>query len=163
MSEKSIEVRQSKKYLIFVCIGISIIIAVITSCIGLFLNALINDKPTKDNIIGLAICICGSLCFLMIFFTLLLYVIYCYKKQVDIYTIEKLIRKRGKKIIFELPYNNIVTVREGFESVFMVLKTHITEANGKKGTRNFYAHYSRADISRIKSMITDKYYNITFN
>lgn len=91
------------------------------------------------------------------------FVMYTYKKQVDIYTSEKIIRKRKNKILFELPYNNIVTVREGFESVFMVLKTHITEANGKKGTRNFYAHYSRADISRIKSMITDKYYNITFN
>lgn len=154
MSEKYIEVRQSKKYTILTGIGALLIVAFLLMCFSLMLFKIISGLETRDEIVIVSISICTFLCFAISITVMFVFVMYTYKKQVDIYTSEKIIRKRKNKILFELPYNNIVTVREGFESVFMVLKTHITEANGKKGTRNFYAHYSRADISRIKSMIT---------
>lgn len=89
------------------------------------------------------------------------HILVVYKKQVDIYTPEKLIRKRGDKIIFELPYDNVISIKEGaFDLLAMQLKSHIIEANGKKGTRNFFEHYSRIDISRIKKIISEKFYDI---
>lgn len=163
MSEISINVRQSKIYVILCCVCGVLGASVHLVICGIFINLLVFGNETSENIIGLSISLSYCLGISILVFSITGYVIYLYKKQIDIYTVDKIIRKRGNKVIFELPYENIVTIREGFESVFMVLKTHIIEANGKKGTRNFYAHYSRADISRIKRMITDKYYNIPFN
>ena len=121
-----------------------------------------SGLETKDDIIVVSISLCTGLSFILIITVMFVWLIYVYKKQIDIFDEEKLIRKRGKKIIFELPYSNIVEVREGYETLFMILKTHIIQANGKKGVRNLLSRYSRADISRIKRMITRKYYNIRF-
>ena len=125
MSE-SIGVRQSKVYIIFVSISAIFIMLffVELSILALYRIICHNTVNISDyfgDIIGLCF---SSLCFTII--TLMFVCILLqYKKQRDIYSTDKMIRERGEKIIFELPYKNIVSIKEGFFSVFMVLKTHI--------------------------------------
>lgn len=164
MSEEFIEVRQSKIYTILSCFGALLIISFLAGLAIFSLYNIVNGDYTnnEEQLYGNISVMCFSLMFILIITVMFVWLIYVYKKQIDIFDEEKLIRKRGKKIIFELPYSNIVEVREGYETLFMILKTHIIQANGKKGVRNLLSRYSRADISRIKRMITRKYYNIRF-
>ena len=165
MSENCVEARQSKIYTVLTCIGALLIFAAFCGIAIYMLSGLLtgNYVKTADALSGFIFTISELNVFAFLILALLIWVIYVYKKQIDIYTSDKIIRKRGNKIIFVMSYENIIEIREGFESVFMILKSNIIKANGKEGTRNFYTHYSRADISRIKNMITQKYFNIQFN
>lgn len=166
MTKEGTEVRQSKKYVLFCCICASLCSVVSIYFATMALYHVVNDNyPIYSDHTTLGIYLfCFSLLVLFLFLAAEIYMIVIYKIQRDIFTTDKIIRKRGEKIIFELPYSNIITIKEGYFGLLaMELKSHIVLANGKKGTRNFFEHYSRLDIHRIKGMITEKYFNIPFN
>ncbi len=155
------QVKQSKK-IILLCIICGIIFELIGG-LGIFLavkGLIKNDSASFDDFVGNIYGLCFSLCLSILFIILSIYLIYNYNVQIDTYTNDKMCRKKGKRIIFEIPYKNIITVKHGFESVFFVLKEPIIKVNGKKGPRNFYAHYAQRDIDRIIQIINSAYLNM---
>lgn len=79
------------------------------------------------------------------------------KKQVDVYTMDKMYRKKGDKIIFEIEYNQIDTIKEGFFAftyTFCIFcKEPIIKKNGKKGAKTLIEYYSRKDREKVKQII----------
>ncbi len=160
MFENNLEVKQSKKIVILGCCSAGIFVALFLGLFIFFSIKLFDAPTTSDELIVSIINLTFCVTFTIVVLIILIYIIYTYICQTDIYTGTKMYRKKGDKIIFELPYEQILSIREGYCSLFFVLQNGIIKSNGKKGPRNFYEHYSRADIHRIKHIITDKYYNI---
>lgn len=159
MSEKKYEARQSKRMIIIACCSAGFFIMFFLGLLILFTFSLIGAS-THDEYIVFLISLIWSGTMIGIILIILIYLIYKYNKQVYIYNTDSFICQINGKNIFEVPYKNIISIREGYDSLFMTLKTPIVKSNGKKGPRNFYEHYSRADIYQIKRIITDKFYNI---
>lgn len=164
MSQSNYEVKQSKKMVIIACISIGIFELF---CVGLAVYLIygyfIKEYIIIDDVIGIYM---GAGCFIgfaIIFIIAFIYILHTYIYQVDIYCENKLIRKKGNKVIFELKYDNIKAIRQGYDSLFLVLKEPILKTNGKKGPRNFYEHYSQRDIHRIKQIIASSNYNLDIN
>lgn len=164
MSENIIEVRQSRRFLITACVSGLLGISVFLVACVLFIRVLVIRNETYGNIIGVSISLATCFGVVIAVLCIIIYLLYRYKCQKDTYTETKLIRKVKEKIIFELPYENIISIKVcSFDLLAMELKSYIIEANGKRGTRNFFEHYSRTDISKIKRIIAEKYNNIPFN
>lgn len=144
---------------IIACCSAGIFIAFFIGMVIMFSFAMVGAK-TYDEYVVFLISLIGFAAFAVICIIILAYLIYIYKNQVDIYKSDRLVRTRNGKVVFEVLYENIVSIRVGIDSLFITLKTPIVKVNGKKGPRNFYEHYSRYDIHFIKQAITDKYYNI---
>ena len=162
MTEKKFEAKQSKKMVVIACCSAGIFVALFLALLIFFLIKL-PEIATQDERTAYILCIIIFAAFIGVILIILIYLICIYNKQVDIYKTDRIVRQLNGKVVFEVPYANIESIREGYDSLFIILKTPIVKCNGKKGPRNFYEHYSRADIHRIKQMITDKYYNIPFN
>ena len=146
--------------IILACCSAGIFIALFIGLLILFSFAFINAS-TEDEYSVYLVCIVWAAAFAVICIIVLVYLIYIYKKQVDTFKSDRFVRTINGKVVFEVLYENIVSVRVGFfDSLFITLKTPIVKVNGKKGPRNFYEHYSRYDIHYIRRAITDKYYNI---
>ena len=161
MSEKKYEAKQSKRMVVIACCSAGIFLALFLALL-IFFSIKLTDIVSHDERIAYILCIIIWASFIAVILIILIYLIYIYNKQTDIYLNDKFVRLINGKVIFEVPYANIESIREGIDSLFMTLKTPIVKCNGKKGPRNFYEHYSRAAIHRIKQIITDKYFNIPF-
>ena len=160
MTEIVHEAKQSKRMIILACCSQGIFIALFIGLTIMFSFAFIG-ATTDDEYTGYLFCIVWSAATSAICIAVLAYLIYIYKKHVDIYKSDRFVRTVNGKVVFEVLYENIVSVRVGFfDSLFITLKTPIVKVNGKKGPRNFYEHYSRYDIHFIKRAITDRYYKI---
>lgn len=150
--------RQSKKLFIIEVFS-ALIFEIFFCCLLIFsiLSISYGRPKTTEDFFGYIYMLCLFGILSVIFVILLSYFIYNYKSCNDIYTFDKMYRRKGKKIIFEIPYKNIANIKYGFESIFFFLKEPIVKINGKKGPRNFYAHYSKYDIDRIIHIINSEY------
>lgn len=156
----NLEVRQSKKIFIIAVISVIIFELIWLSLIifaTLWLTK-IMDYGVNDTSLDLLV-LCFAIALFLSFVSVLIYLTYVYKKQVDIYSDDKMYRKRGDKIIFEIPYGNIIDIKQGFDSVFFILKTSIKRLDGKEAPRNFYEHYAKKDIDKIIKLISNYNYN----
>ena len=122
---------------------------------GLIIFRLINqdaeETMTEKSVVWFAWAVCliaGVLCI-----GALTYFIWLYKKQVDLYYDDKFVRKRGKKIIFEVLYSNIIEVGFADELIVLKLANSVIMPNGKKGPRCILGHYSMADVTRARHLI----------
>lgn len=162
--QRDYEVKQSKKVVIMACISAGIFVLFFLGLSVYFIcDYYAKEYTTFDEDILFYIVTCSFICFAIISVVAFIYLIHSYKSQVDIYCENKLIRKKGKKVIFELKYDNIKAIRQGYDSLFFILKEPILNINGKKGPRNFYEHYAKRDIYRIKQIIANSNYNLDIN
>lgn len=161
MPSTKFEVRQSRKMIILACISSGIAELIFGGLLVAVIISLLTDKSKSYNDFSgcvFLLCFCGVL--FIAFIIVIVYFILNYKYQVDVYTDDKMYRKKGERIIFELEYKNIISIRQGYDSIYLFCKEPIIKKNGKKGPRTLYEHYSCADIYQIKRIITDKFYNI---
>ena len=154
MEENFLKVRQSKKIFIAACIAAAIFECVVIGltilfAVRLMIGSLVMMKEKSIYIM----CMLIGIIFSFVIATIWVYVLMVYNTQIDIYSDSKLVRKRRDKIVFELPYENIISIRQGYELIFFCLKSGIVKTNGKKGPRNFVEHYSASDIMRIRQLI----------
>lgn len=160
MPDNSYEVKQSKKMIIIACISAGIFELLFLGLGIYFICCFNREKLTYDEkvlyILNIIIFIIFAIIIAVIFITIL----HTFFFQLDVYLENKLIRKKGGKIIFEISYKDITSIKQGYDSLFMVLKEPIVKINGKKGPRNFYEHYSEKDIKMIKRIIADSNYNL---
>lgn len=155
MDNVIIEVKQSKGMFIAACIACSLFEIIWGGMLIFVIASIENGRPvTNDDYFGYIYMLCFFCILFIAFVFILIYIIYRYRLQKDIYTQEKMYRKMADKIIFEIPYSQIETIREGYCLIFFVLKKGIVKTNGKKGPRNFLEHYSNKDISKIERMIS---------
>lgn len=80
-------------------------------------------------------------------------------EQVDVYTEDKLYRKRKDKIIFEINYSNIIDIKESyFNCLLLYCDKGFIKSNSKNILRSqttFMEHYNRKDIIKIVEIITN--------
>ncbi len=158
MAKIAFEAKQSKLMLILACIACGIF-EIVWGGMLIFIIATWS-KGLRNDYFAYIFMLCFFVILFLAFIGIFIYLIINYKRQIDVYTGDKVYRKKGKKVIFELPYNQIETVREGFHSIFLVLKKGIVKKSGKKGPRNFYEHYAEKDIYEIEKIISSyKTYN----
>lgn len=162
--QRDYEVKQSKKVVIMACISAGIFVLFFLGLSVYFIcDYVIQENITFDEKAAFYTCVCYGMVFATILVVAFIYLLHTYKSQVDIYCENKLIRKKGNKVIFELKYDNIKAIRQGYDSLFFILKEPILNINGKKGPRNFYEHYAKRDIYRIKQIIANSNYNLDIN
>lgn len=163
MIENGLEVKQSKKIVVFSCLSAFIFLSLFCGLLAFVVYRIITGRSADfEEITGNVFMVVFCAIVIAIITGILVYIIVIYKIQTDIYTKDRIIRKLGNRVVFELLYENIISIKERYESVFFVLKKPIKKVNGKKGPRNFYEHYDRTDIAKIKRIITDNYYNIQY-
>lgn len=128
-----------------------------------FLVDLIKNEAGQYND-GYWACIL-VLCIAWIIFILLIialaYIIYCYRKEIDIYTDDRMYHTRGNKIIYELEYKDVIAVREWLmDTLILFCEKPIIKKNGKIGPKTVWANYRKADRIRIMQIISKNYPNI---
>ncbi len=161
MLQSKCEIKQSKKIVISACISIGVLELFFAGLVTYFIYDYVTQKDvTFDEKADFYTSVCSGMLYAIILAVAFIYILHTYIHQVDIYCENKMIRQMGNKVIFELKYDNIAAIRQGIDSLFLVLKEPILKTNGKKGPRNFYEHYSKSDIRRIKQLITNSNYNI---
>lgn len=158
------EVKMSKKMVIMACISAGIFELLFLGLSVYFIcDHVLQENITFDEKAAFYTSVCYGMVFALILAVVFIYILHTYINQVDIYCENKVIRKKGNKVIFELKYDNIKAIRQGYDSLFFVLKEPIIKINGKKGPRNFYEHYSQRDIYRIKQIIAQNNYRLEIN
>ena len=156
MQYNLLEVKESKFMVVLACISTGLLECLflalaLSSAIRLF-----NENRTFDDEVVCSIILISSIVFSVIIAIMIIYILRTYRYQVDIYMDDKLVRKRKGIVIFELCYNDIISMREGIFSLYLYCKGPITMANGKKGPRTIYEHYAKRDKVRIKQLISPK-------
>ncbi len=158
--ETGYKVKQSKIIFILGCVsGIILFSFFFGFSIGMIVSVFVKDYTDEDKlgyVISSSICFCFSIVIIII----LIYVIYIYINQVDVYMENKLVRKIKDKIVFELEYSQIKTIKEGYFTILIFCEQPIRKANGKKGPRTIIEQYSVKDKNRIKQIIGN---SITYN
>ena len=151
----------SKKMVIMACISAGIFELLFLGLSVYFIcDYFLQENITFDEEAAFYTSVCCGMVFALILVVVFIYILHTYIYQVDIYCENKVIRKKGNKVIFELKYDNIKAIRQGYDSLFLVLKEPILKTNGKKGPRNFYEHYSKWDVHRIKQIIASSNHNV---
>ena len=112
-----------------------------------------NEQTTMTDISGDWFGLVFSLIVSAVLIGALVYIIWLYKKQADLYYDDRFVRKRGKKIIFEVLYSNIIEVGFADELIVLKLANSVIMPNGKKGPRCILGHYSMADVTRARHLI----------
>lgn len=164
MSELSYEVKPSKQVFVL-CMFCCLFGEAIFTGLGIYvIITLINGefKSFKDPVSQL----CGDL-FILIFCMILsvLFIILCIYfiktmlEQVDVYTEDKLYRKRKDKILFELNYSNIIDIKVSYLNCLLLFcKEGFIKSKSKhvlKPQTTFMEHYNRKDIMKIIQIIRD--------
>ncbi len=163
MSEICYEVKRAKYANILIIILCAFVELLFGGVIIFFIISFVNKEYKSHNNPSTQLGI-GIFCFVfiwLIFFAMILVEIYLIKEgknQTDVYTAEKMYRKSGEKIIFELEYSKIETIKEGF---FAYLYTFcifcyepIIKKNGKKGPKTIIEYYTKKDREKIKEIIS---------
>lgn len=157
MIQTEYRVKQSKLMIILATVsaGIFEILFLVLAIVALLECK--NKQLTSDEYIVHGSCLVFSGIFAFIIIIILIYIISTYFRQIDVYLDDKMYRMKGNKIIFELPYKNIISIKEGFNSVYFFLKQPIEKKNGKIGPKTFYEHYSKFDVHRIIKIVNSDY------
>lgn len=156
MSEIKFEVKQSKRAVLLSCISISIFEIFFAGILIFICMSFISDKLNNFNNSAFIFLVCFLSIFIIIFIVLFIYILLNYFTLLDVYTNNKMFRMKGDKIIFEIDYKDIISFRQGIESICLFCKAPIIKKNGKKGPKTFYEHYAIEDINKIKNIIFSK-------
>lgn len=157
MIQTEYRVKQSKLIVILATISAVIFEILFLVFAIIFLLECKNKQLTSDEFIVYSLCSAISGIFALIILLIIFYVIITYIRQVDVYLEDKMYRMKGDKIIFELPYDNIISIKEGFNSIYFFLKKPIEKKNGKIGPKTFYEHYSKFDVDFIIRLVNSDY------
>ena len=157
MIQTEYRVKQSKFMLILstVAAGVFEILFLVFSII--FLLECKNKQLTSDEFAVYSMSSMIGGIFALILLIIIFYIIITFVRQVDVYLDDKMYRMKGNKIIFEIPYKNIISTKEGFNSVYFFLKKPIENKNGKIGPKTFYEHYSKFDVHQIIKIVNSDY------
>lgn len=156
------EIRQSKSIFLLACL--SVIIFELIFC-GIAIVSIIDlcnfEELNYDEYLASIIVLISCILFIVTILIIFIYIVYNFINQVDVYTKNKMYRKKGKKIIFELDYKDIVSVKRGFlNSLYIFCKQPIIKSNGKKGPKTIYENYSKNDIYKIEQLLANREYLI---
>ena len=157
MMQTEFRVKQSKLMIILATVSAGIFEILFLVLAIVFLLECKNKQLTSDEYIVYGSCSAIGGIFAFIILIILIYIISTYFRQIDVYLDDKMYRMKGNKIIFELPYKNIISIKEGFNSIFLFLKQPIVKKNGKIGPKTLYEHYSKYDVHRIIKIINSDY------
>lgn len=150
------EVRQDKFMFVFVIVSACLLVTFLMGIsIGMVISVILREDYTNDDRLVFSLAAVIAFAFALVFSLILAKIIYEYKNQVDIYTEEKLIRTMKGRVVFELPYSQIASVKIGWHVIFISCERAIIQANGKKGLRTIYEHYSEHDVQRVKQIISE--------
>ncbi len=161
--ENKLEVRQS-----VIAVAAAIISIIITeiiwggSAIYLLIDFIKNEAGQyNDGYWAYIFMLCCAFSMPILFIIALVYIIYCYRKEIDIYTDDRMYHTRGNKIIYELEYKDVIAVREWLMDTLMLFcEKPIIKKNGKIGPKTVWANYRKADRIRIMQIIAKNYPNI---
>lgn len=163
---KVYKVKCSKKLIVFTILCLTIFgCGIFGGCYTFSLIKLIkNVDLTGDLYSGMIfVCVLSFVLLIVIIFA----IIYCIKKYkciTDYYMQDRMIRKKGEKILFEIEYKNIVSVRQAYlGTLLLICKEPIYYKGTKKKFRTLVEHYRKEDIYRIKRIIGNGNYNLTVN
>lgn len=154
----------SKKLIIFTVVCLIVFGGgIFGTCIVLAILGIINpvtfDQYTMD-IFGLCFSV---VCIGFVIFSIT-YCIKKYKSITDYYMQDRMIRKKGEKILFEIEYKNIASVRQAYlGTLLLICKEPICYKGTNKKFKTFVEHYRKEDIYRIKRIIGNGNYNLTVN
>ena len=163
MSDYKYEARLSKGYFLFNLIGYSLFSILFIFIIYLGANMWIEEKksatPHSGNLTGGIYLVFWGLLMLLLILFVIIYLIIAYKQTIDVYTEEKMYRIKRNKVVFEIDYKNIRTIRDGpFCSLFIFCKEGYIKRGWNKGATTFAEYYSKYDKHRVKQLIMDKYH-----
>ncbi|MCI8368143.1 MAG: hypothetical protein HFJ81_00715 [Clostridia bacterium] len=151
------KVKQSRLMIILATVAAGIFEIIFLFFSIAFLFECKNKQLTSDEYaVYIMSSVIGGIFALIILF-IIIHIICTFFRQIDVYLNDKMYRMKGNKIIFELPYKNIISMKEGFNSIFFILKKPIEKNNGKIGPKNFYEHYSKRDVHRIIKIVNSDY------
>ena len=156
------EIRQSKSVFLLACLS-AIIFELIFCGIAIFciIDLYHFEELSYDEYLASIIILISCISFIITILIIIIYIVYNFINQVDVYTKNKMYRKKGKKIIFELNYRDIVSVKRGFlNSLYIFCKQPIIKSNGKKGPKTIYENYSKNDIYKIEQLLANREYLI---
>lgn len=157
MIQTEYRVKQSKLMIILATVAAGIFEILFLVLAIVFLLESKNKHLTSDEYAVYGLCSVFSGIFAFIILIIIIYIISTFFRQIDVYLNDKMYRTKGNKIIFELPYENIISIKEGYNSVCFFLKKPIEKKNGKIGSKTFYEHYSKFDVHRIIKTINSDY------
>lgn len=157
MIQTEYRVKQSKLIVILATISAVIFEILFLVFAIIFLLECKNKQLTSDEFTVYSMSSMIGGIFALILLIIIFYIIITFVRQVDVYLDDKMYRMKGNKIIFEIPYKNIISTKEGFNSVFFFLKQPIEKKNGKIGPKTFYEHYSKFDVDYIIRLINSDY------
>lgn len=166
MDDSGYKVRFSKEVMLFASLAGGILGGAIF--IGLLTLSIIRlIKPLYEGLeetIGYIIILCFSaICLGFVIFAVI-YPIWKYRRVVDIYQRDKVIRMNGKRQKYVLYYSNIVSIKEGsFGALYIFCREPIVINGKKKGPKTIIEHYRKSDIYRIKQIIGNSNYNLIVN
>ncbi|MCM1546188.1 MAG: hypothetical protein NC033_04035 [Clostridiales bacterium] len=157
MAQTEFRVKQSKLMIILATVAAGIFEILFLVLAIVFLLECKNKQLTSDeySVYGASSVFSGIFAFIILI--MIIYIISTYFRQTDVYLDDKMYRMKGNKIIFELPYKNIISIKEGFNSIYFFLKQPIEKKNGKTGPKTFYEHYSKFDVHRIIKIVNSDY------
>lgn len=156
----------SKKLIVFTILCLIIFGGgIFGGCYIFSLIKLIRNVDLAGDLYSGTIFVCVLSFALMIF--IIFAIIYCirkYKCITDYYMQDRMIRKKGEKILFEIEYKNIASVRQAYLGTLLLISKEPIYYKGKnKKFKTLVEHYRKEDIYRIKRIIGNGNYNLTVN
>ena len=158
MDNNVIEVRRAKSInilLIILCSFTEIIFGGLT--IWSIITILSEHFQLFDDLLAYIFLSIFSFTIFIVILVLCIFLMYESLIQVDVFLEDKMYRKKGDKIIFEIEYSQIDTIKEGFFAftyTFCIFcKEPIIKKNGKKGAKTLIEYYSRKDREKVKQII----------
>ena len=116
MIENGLEVKQSKKIVVFSCLSAFILLSFFCGLLVFVLYRISTGSYADfDEITGNIFMVAFCAILIVIIIGIIICIIVVYKKQTDVYTKDRIIRKIGNRVIFELLYKNIISIKEGYE------------------------------------------------
>lgn len=157
------EVRYSKGMMI--CLTVLCIIGEMIfggGAIYLMVKLLITEEISGDGYGIMIMSACGLWLFFLIVLIVYIYILWQFIYDIDVYTETKMYRTRKNRILFEIEYNNILTIRRGgIWSVCFFCREGYLKSGWNKGVKTFTAYYKRQDIYQIIKIISNKNYNVS--
>lgn len=124
----------------------------------------INDPVSFDQFTMDIFGLCFSVACIGFIVFAIIYCIRKYKSITDYYMQDRMIRKKGEKILFEIEYKNIASVRQAYLGTLLLISKEPIYYKGKnKKFKTLVEHYRKEDIYRIKRIIGNGNYNLTVN
>lgn len=121
-----------------------------------------GEFSSPDMFSGMIFLLCFSLVLCVLLLIALCYLIKGYKKQIDIYEQDRMYRKIGDKVLFEIKYKDMDQITVKWGAIYILCKKGYYKAGKKVISKVFSEYYTKDDIYRIRKMISSNNYYIKF-